>query len=151
MRKQPVPTGRYLEYSTRVRVRFQEVDSLQIVWHGHYLSYFEDARTAFGRAYGVGYEDMLDQGVVAPVVQISCDYFAPAKYTEELIVTARLFERDTAKIEFYYQVLKPDKSLCATGKTVQVFLDVNGNLILTMPEFMRTFYEKWNHKYGIVP
>ena len=25
------------------KVRFEEVDSMGIVWHGHYASYFEDA------------------------------------------------------------------------------------------------------------
>ena len=33
---------------TRIRVRFSEVDSMQIVWHGEYVRYFEDGREAFG-------------------------------------------------------------------------------------------------------
>ena len=38
-----------------INIRFHEVDSLRIVWHGHYLKYFEDGREAFGRKYGIGY------------------------------------------------------------------------------------------------
>ena len=36
---------------TSLRVRFSEVDSMQIVWHGEYVRYFEDGREAFGREF----------------------------------------------------------------------------------------------------
>lgn len=40
---------------TSLRVRFSEVDSMQIVWHGEYVRYFEDGREAFGREFaGLG-------------------------------------------------------------------------------------------------
>ena len=43
---------------TSLRVRFSEVDSMQIVWHGEYVRYFEDGREAFGREFaGLGYMD----------------------------------------------------------------------------------------------
>ena len=32
-------------------VRFSEVDSMNVVWHGSYMLYFEDAREEFGRKY----------------------------------------------------------------------------------------------------
>lgn len=36
---------------TTFRVRFSEIDSMQIVWHGEYVRYFEDGREAFGKQY----------------------------------------------------------------------------------------------------
>ena len=42
--KTPRTTRPYLEETTTVRVRFQAVDSLRSVWHGHYVSYFEEGR-----------------------------------------------------------------------------------------------------------
>ena len=33
---------------TSFQVRFSEVDSMKIVWHGEYIRYFEDGREAFG-------------------------------------------------------------------------------------------------------
>ena len=35
---------------TTFRVRFSEIDSMQIVWHGEYVRYFEDGREAFGNS-----------------------------------------------------------------------------------------------------
>lgn len=40
----------------RVRVRFSEIDPIKMVWHGNYVKYMEDAREAFGRRYGLGYQ-----------------------------------------------------------------------------------------------
>ncbi len=37
---------------TTFRVRFSEIDSMQIVWHGEYVRYFEDGREAFGNWNG---------------------------------------------------------------------------------------------------
>ena len=40
---------------TPIRVRFSEVDSMQVVWHGEYMRYFEDGREDFGRRFaGLG-------------------------------------------------------------------------------------------------
>ena len=38
-----------------IEVRFSEVDSMGIVWHGSYSLYFEEAREEFGRKYDLGY------------------------------------------------------------------------------------------------
>jgi len=140
-----MPAGSYIEHRTTVRVRFCEVDSLQVVWHGHYLKYFEDAREALGRRFGISYADIRDAGLIAPLVHASCEYLAPARAGDELDIVARLFLRDSAKIEFFYEVRRPaDSALLAVGRTVQVFTDVRGELLLTLPQFMESFYRRWN-------
>ncbi len=138
------PKGRYLERSINLRVRFNEVDSLRIVWHGHFLKYFEDGRGALGRQYGISYLDLLDAGLLVPIVSASCQYYQPARYGDELTVTARLYEQESAKIFFYYEVNRSeDGVLLAAGRTVQAFLDMDGNLLITLPDFMRAFYARW--------
>ena len=39
----------------KIDIRFSEVDSMHVVWHGNYAKYFEDAREAFGEKYGLDY------------------------------------------------------------------------------------------------
>jgi len=53
-----------LKASTEIEVRFSEVDSMNIVWHGAYSLYFEDAREAFGKKYGLGYLDILAMAIM---------------------------------------------------------------------------------------
>ena len=38
-----------------VLVRFNEVDSMSIVWHGNYVKYLEDGREDFGQKFGLSY------------------------------------------------------------------------------------------------
>ena len=63
---------------TSLRVRFSEVDSMQIVWHGEYVRYFEDGREAFGREFaGLGYMDIYASGYTAPIVELHLQYRKP--------------------------------------------------------------------------
>ena len=57
---------------TEVLVRFNEADPLGIVWHGHYIRYFEDGREDFGKQFGIGYLDFYKNGLVIPVVNVDC-------------------------------------------------------------------------------
>ena len=53
---------------TTFRVRFSEIDSMQIVWHGEYVRYFEDGREAFGKQYGLDYMSIYREGYMVPIV-----------------------------------------------------------------------------------
>ena len=59
-RRNKWPEGQHaLESESTFKVRFSEVDSMKIVWHGNYVHYFEDGREAFGKKYeGLSYLDM---------------------------------------------------------------------------------------------
>ena len=48
-----------LKASKEFDVRFSEVDSMNIVWHGSYALYFEDAREEFGRVFGLSYHEYI--------------------------------------------------------------------------------------------
>ena len=136
--------GPYLEHVHRFRVRFVEVDALGIVWHGHYLAYFELGREAFGEEYGIGYADIRAAGLVAPVVHASCDYLQPARHGQELAVFTRLHASASAKIEFSYEVRRADDDvLLASGRSTQVFTDEQGDLLLNQPRLMQAFYGQW--------
>ena len=134
----------YLSEATQVRVRFQEVDSMSIVWHGHYLTYFEDARRAFGRRYGLDYPVFLENNIGAPVVNLWVDFLSPARANDVLDVEARLYKSDGAQLEFGYQVKRSETGvLLATGGSMQVFTTLEGELLLTWPALMLERYEAW--------
>ena len=130
-----------------ISVRFSEVDSLQIVWHGNYIKYFEDGREAFGKEFGLGYLDVYKNGLLIPVVKVECEYKYPVKYGEKIIIETEFINCDEAKIQFQYKIFrKSDNKLVATGKSTQVFLDSNHELYLTLPPF----YENWKRKIGLI-
>ena len=137
-----------LQEDTEVAVRFNEADPLGIVWHGHYIRYFEDGREAFGKKYGVSYLDFYREGIAVPVVSVQCDYKKPVRYGERVIVRCIYEPTPAAKLRFTYKVYEADtQELVATGSSVQVFVEGRTfQLQLTVPEF----FETWKKKWGVV-
>jgi acyl-CoA thioester hydrolase len=130
-----------------ITVRFGEVDSMAIVWHGNYIKYFEDGRESFGARYNLGYLDVRRHNIMIPIVKISCDYKRPLVYGDTAIIETRFINSDAAKILFEYSVYrKSDLELMATGSSMQVFLTPEQELLLTTPEF----FTEWKKKWGIL-
>ncbi|TDX02285.1 acyl-CoA thioesterase [Dinghuibacter silviterrae] len=134
--------------STEIVVRFNEADPLGIVWHGHYIRYFEDGRESFGNTHGLRYLDFYRQGVVVPVVSIQCDYKRALRYGDSVVVETLYQPCDAARLEFSYRLYNAvTRELVATGSSVQVFLDKDTNALqLTNP----AFYEAWKTKHGLM-
>jgi acyl-CoA thioester hydrolase len=121
-------------------IRFSEVDSMQIVWHGNYLKYFEDGREAFGAEYGMTYMDVYHHGFMTPLVKSSIEHKAPLKYLDKAMIKTKLIFDPSAKIIYRYEIYNSETNvLCATGETIQVFVDPEGELQLFAPEF----FLKW--------
>ncbi|MET0242558.1 MAG: acyl-CoA thioesterase, partial [Flavitalea sp.] len=103
-----------------IRVRFNEADPLGVVWHGHYVRYFEDGRESFGQKYGLSYLDFFNRGVVVPVVHIDCDYKRPLRYGESVEVQTEYIPTEAAKLQFRYRLVTLTGELVATGASTQV-------------------------------
>ena len=127
-----------------VSVRFSEVDSMGIVWHGNYALYFEEAREAFGRKYGLGYLSMFGRGYYAPLVELNFGYKRPLVYGDRVVVRVEYVPTESAKIIFDYTIVSAkDGSIAATGRSVQVFLDKEYALQWTNPKF----YDEWKKEH----
>ncbi|ASZ11460.1 acyl-CoA thioesterase [Chitinophaga pendula] len=133
---------------TTIRVRFNEADPLGIVWHGHYVRYFEDGREAFGEKYGLRYLDIFEQGYTVPVVNIQCNYKRSLRYGDTVVVETTYISTAAAKIKFEYRLFnEATGELIADGSSIQVFLDAaSSTLQLTIPAFFAAWKEK--HQVG---
>ena len=132
-----------LSAETRRKVRFEEVDPLGIVWHGRYPSYFEDGRVAFGDKFDLSYIRMRKENFYAPIVKMHLDYHHPLKYHEEMTIISTLHWSDAAKFNFEYEVLAESGQLAATGYTVQLLTNLDRETLMTRPEFVERFCERW--------
>ena len=130
---------------TDVRVRFNEADPLGIVWHGHYIRYFEDGREDFGKRYGFGYLDIFNLGYVVPVVNVDCSFKKSLRYGDGVIVETSFIPCEAAKIKFSYRLFKQETNeLVATGNSVQVFLDREHSILQLLNP---PFFEEWKNKH----
>lgn len=133
-----------LSASKPFQIRFSEVDSMNIVWHGSYPLYFEDAREAFGQKYDLGYMKIFSSGYYAPLVEMSFKYKKPLIYESRPTIVITYIPTESAKIVFEYEIIdENDGSVYATGRTVQVFMDKDYQLVWENPEFYRQWKEKW--------
>lgn len=138
---------RVLSAEKVVDIRFSEVDSMGIVWHGSYVAYFEDVREVFGKKYGLEYLRIYDNGYYAPLTELHFNYKRPLKYQDRARVVATYRPSDAAKIVFDYEIFDLETSeLMVTGHSVQVFLDRDFQLAWNSPDF----YMEWKRKNGVL-
>lgn len=135
-----------LTVDTTVKVRFSEVDSLGIVWHGHYILYFEEGREAFGKAFDIGYLDVQKAGFTTPIVSSSCSHKLPLRYGDSARIVTHFVDTVAAKLIFRFEVFNQNDQLVCTGETVQVFLDADNVLVYNTPEFIVA----WKRKVGLL-
>jgi acyl-CoA thioester hydrolase len=134
-----------LEDICRVTVKFSEIDSMRRVWHGSYVTYFEDGRESFGRHYpGIGYADMQREGIYAPIYELHSKYYAPLIINDVAEIHTRYVYHPGARLDYHYQVFRAsDHLLCAEGSTTQLFIDQQEQLMIDKPDY----YQAWQDKY----
>lgn len=134
-----------LEDICRIRVKFSEIDSMRRVWHGSFVAYLEDGRESFGRHYpGIGCADMQREGIYAPVYDLHLKYLAPLALDDAAIVHTRYVYKPGARLDYHYEVYcESDRTLCAEGESVQLFIDLQGELMTEKP----AYYQAWQDKY----
>ncbi len=138
-----------IELSVERTVRFDEVDALEIVWHGHYASYFEDARVALGERLGIGYRTLYHQQVPAPMKQLFVNFHHPLAFAERCRIIARLYWCESARMNMAYKILNAQDRTVATGFSVQMFTLKTGEYLARQPDFYAAFCQRW--KQGQIP
>lgn len=143
------PAPAPLSFSIERTVRFDEVDMMTVLWHGHYASYFEDARVALGDFYGIGYHQMIKHKVMAPIRQMYVDYRAPLAFAERCRITAMLYWHEGARMNIAYRIENMAGKTVATGYSVQMFINENREVLLEQPLFLKNLCRNW--KAGKLP
>lgn len=135
-----------LKASKLLDIRFSEVDSMNVVWHGSYMLYFEDARELFGEQYDLSYMGYVRHGYYAPMVEMNILWKKPILYGMQPRIDIIYRPTVAAKVVFDYEIHDTaDESLIATAHSVQVFMDLNYQLVLYSPKF----YEEWQQRWKV--
>ena len=92
-----------LHITTEVIVPFFDVDSMDIVWHGHYVKYLEVARCALLDDIGHNYVDMKASGYGWPVIDLQMRYLHASRFGQRLSVRADLIEWEN-RLKLHYLI-----------------------------------------------
>jgi len=134
---------------TEILVPFHDVDSMEVVWHGHYAKYFEVARCEFLESFNYGYQAMKDSGYAWPIIDMRTKYVKSARFGQKINVRCSLREWEyRLKIDYLISDAATGESL-TKGYTVQAAIDMTtGLMCFESPAILR---ESIIQKLGKLP
>ena len=84
-----------------IEIPFHDVDTMNVVWHGHYLKYFEIARCKLLEQFNYNYNQMRASGYAWPVIESYVRYVQGIEFEQRIRVRAVLKEwENRLKIEY---------------------------------------------------
>lgn len=118
------------DFEWPVRVYYEDTDAQGVVYYANYFRFMERARTEWLRALGVDQEKLLrEERRMFVVTSMQADFRLPAKFNDQLIVTARLggLTRVTFNIEQNIYRDDPERTLLLSGGVKAAFLDADSH------------------------
>lgn len=133
-------------FTYRHRVRYRECDPMGVVYHGHYLDYFEYARTEALRNAGLPYKELEASGVIMPVVDLRLKFHSPARYDDVLaIATSVPDDVPGVRLTFTYEAhIVPDGRLAATGEVTLCFVDAASGRPRRAPDIVADLFRGYS-------
>lgn len=113
-----------LSHSIELSPAFHDIDVMEVVWHGHYVRYFELARSALMIKFDYDYPDMRASGYAWPIVDLAIRYSRPLIYGQKLRITAKIVEWE-CRLKIEYRIHDADSGeLLSRGHSIQVAIDI---------------------------
>ena len=113
-----------LHVDTEILVPFFDIDTMHVVWHGHYVKYLEVARCALLDHIGHNYTQMLEAGYAWPVIDMQLRYVRGATFGQTINVRASLVEwENRLKVNYLITDLASGERL-TRASTVQVAVEI---------------------------
>ncbi len=123
-----------LQAEVEILVPFFDVDSMDVVWHGHYVKYFEVARCALLERIGHNYQQMREAGYAWPIIDVQLRYMRGARFNQRIIVRADLVEwENRLKVNYLIRDAETGERM-TRGSTVQVAVEIaSREMLLASP------------------
>ena len=116
------------------RVNFYDTDAMAVVHHANYIRWFEIGRVAFLRQAGITLNELMEDGYVFPITEVSAKFLASGRFDDVLVIETSPTALTKAKMAFDYRVLRPaDGAVLVTGHTQNVFTSRETGHIVRLP------------------
>jgi acyl-CoA thioester hydrolase len=123
------------KFSARTRVGFSDTDAQGIVYYGRYNPYFDLARVEYLRSIGQLHREAEGDFVMRAN---DVEYFAPARFDDELEIYARVSRIGRTSITFQFAAYKmPEETLLVTAHQTLVYVDLEERKALLVPDDYR--------------
>ena len=114
--------------------QFYDLDPMQVVWHGNYARFLEQARCALLDKIGYNYPQMDESGFMWPIVEMQTKFVRPIRFAQAIRAEAVLVEYEN-RLKISYRCRdKLSGEVLTKAHTVQVaVLAQSGELCLESP------------------
>lgn len=118
-----------------LRVKFYDTDLMGVVHHSNYIRWFETARVEFLREVGIDLNEMMNDGLLFPIVEVQAKYFEPAKFDDELELEILPAAMTKVKWEFEYKIRRAgQEKILVEGFSRNVFTNSETGKITRLPD-----------------
>ncbi|GGH14674.1 acyl-CoA thioesterase [Paenibacillus segetis] len=97
--------------------KYSEFDMMGIIYHAHYLGWFEMGRTKLCQDLGFNYFDMEQSGYISPVHEMKVEYKRGITYGDQVLLRTWIKENGGVKTVYGYQVLDGEGVLRVEGSS----------------------------------
>ena len=118
-----------------LRVKFYDTDLMGVVHHSNYIRWFETARVEFLREVGIDLNEMMNDGLLFPIVEVQAKYFEPTKFDDELELEILPAAMTKVKWEFEYKIRRAgQEKILVEGFSRNVFTNAKTGKITRLPD-----------------
>lgn len=105
-----------------------------ITHHSNYIRFMEEARVAFQKSMGWGYDKMEQEGMISPVVSVSCDYKKPTTFADEIEISVFVTQLTRVRLTISYVMKVRGETVC-TANSSHCFLSQNGRPVSLQKQY----------------
>ncbi len=101
------------EFNWPIRVYYEDTDAGGVVFYANYLKFFERARTEMLRSFGFEQDQLIaEDNVIFVVRSVTVDYLKPARFNEQINVSAKIIENKKTSLIFEQAITREQELLC---------------------------------------
>lgn len=104
------------------QVKYYECDRMGVTHHSNYVRFMEEARIDLLDRMGYGFEKMEAEGIVSPVVSLSCNFRKPTTFKDDIEIEVSVSEVSVFKITLTYTMKVHGETVFA-GSSVHCFTE----------------------------
>jgi acyl-CoA thioester hydrolase len=128
-------------FSMPIVPRYAEIDQQGVVFNGHYLTWFDEACTAFFDHVGMTYPVLVARGLDVQVVHAELDYLSPVRWRDAVGVGVTCVATGTTSFTLAFDVARVDEDgervIAVRGRNVYVVVSTQDWTKRAIPEELR--------------
>ncbi|HNS50384.1 MAG TPA: thioesterase family protein [Anaerolineae bacterium] len=142
IRALPEPAGpEQFRFSASFPIHYDHIDAQRHLNNVAYFLFMQQARLAYLREIGL-WDGVSFDSVGMILLETGCIFHMPALYGETVTVWTRVSRLGTKSFDFEYRLVT-EKGDVATGRSVQVCYDYDGQRSVPMPAAWRNAIESF--------